>query len=280
VDELGSFLQTRRARVRPESVGLRGGTRRRVPGLRREELAQLAGISVEYYQRLEQGRATGPSDEVLDAIARALALDAIESAHLRSLARPPRRSAVAEPALEVRPELHRMLDLLDRVPALIVNDLSDVLAVNLPAARLFPQLMASDERNLARHIFLSDWARSLYGDWEEIAAATAGQLRLVAGRCPGDARLASLVAELSATSEDFRRLWAAGDVDLRTSGSKVLRHPDLGELTLHYENFDLPGDARRRLVTLTPEEGSATEAAVQILAETGESLEGGGSAGR
>lgn len=257
---LGEFLQSRRARVTPESAGLRGGSRRRVPGLRREELAQLAGISVEYYQRLEQGRASHPSDEVLDAIAGALRLDLVERDHLRALARPPRRATRAADA--ARPELRRMLDLIDRVPALVINDRFDVLAANALAERLFG---GGEELNLARMLFLDRAAREFYVEWDEVAAATAAQLRLAAGRHPHD-DLAELVAELSGQSAEFRRLWDTGDVELRTFGAKSFRHPEAGVLTLNYENFELPGDTRQRLVTFTPSEGSTTEAALQLLA--------------
>ncbi|NIH80838.1 helix-turn-helix transcriptional regulator [Amycolatopsis viridis] len=255
---LGEFLQSRRARVTPESVGLRPGGRRRVPGLRREELAQLAGISVEYYQRLEQGRAGRPSDEVLNALADTLRLDAVEREHLRALARPPQRGARSPES--VRPELRRMLDLIDLVPALVINDRFDVLAVNGPAGRLF-----GEKQNLARELFLDPAARDFYVEWDEVAAATAAQLRLVAGRHPGDADLARLVAELSERSTEFRRLWSTGDVELRAFGAKSFLHPDAGLLTFHYENFELPGDARQRLITFTPAKGSTTEAALQLL---------------
>ncbi|OXM68976.1 MULTISPECIES: helix-turn-helix domain-containing protein [Amycolatopsis] len=255
---LGEFLQSRRARVTPESVGLRPGSRRRVPGLRREELAQLAGISVEYYQRLEQGRASHPSDEVLNAIADTLRLDAVERDHLRALARPPRHGTRA--AESVRPQLRRMLDLIDLVPALVINDRFDVLAANALAHRLF-----GEARNLARTLFLDPAARDRYVEWEEVAAATAAQLRLAVGRHPHDEDLAALVAELSARSEEFRRWWHTGDVELRAFGTKSFRHPGAGVLTFHYENFELPGDTRQRLVTLTPAKDSTTEAALRLL---------------
>ncbi|GHF16599.1 DNA-binding protein [Amycolatopsis deserti] len=240
------------------SWGLRPGSRRRVPGLRREELAQLAGISVEYYQRLEQGRAGHPSDEVLNAIADTLRLDVVEREHLRALARPSRRGARA--AESVRPELRRMLDLIDSVLALVITDRFDVLAANSLASRLF-----GEAQNLARTLFLDPAARDLYVEWEEVAAATAAQLRLVAGRHPDDADLAELVADLSGQSAEFRRMWDTGDVELRAFGTKSFRHPDAGVLTLHYENFELPGDTRQRLVTFTPAKGSTTEAALRLL---------------
>ena len=248
----------------PESVGLPGGSRRRVPGLRREELAQLAGISVEYYQRLEQGRSQRPSPEVLNALARALSLDEVERAHLETLAIGPDHDSPAHAETRVRPELERLLALMDRVPAMVINDRFDVLAANALAARLFADVLA-EEGNLARYLFLDPAARDFYVTWEEVAAATAAQLRLVSGRHPRDRELAGLVADLSGDSAEFRALWAGGDVELRTSGVKDLRHPALGVLTLHYENFDAPGDPRQRLVTLTPAAHTATEAALQLL---------------
>ncbi|MDL4813425.1 helix-turn-helix domain-containing protein [Actinomadura opuntiae] len=267
-DGLGSFLKSRRARLAPESVGLPGGARRRVPGLRREELAQLAGISVEYYQRLEQGRSHRPSPEVLDALARALSLDEVERAHLEALAHPRRTGPAARPDEDgARPELQRLLALMDRVPAMIINDRFDVPAANPLAARLFAGALAGQDaagRNLARYLFLDPAARDFYVTWDEVAAATAAQLRLVSARHPGDHALAGLIDELHAGSARFRELWAAGDVQLRTFGVKNLRHPALGVLAFHYENFGVPGDPRRRMVTLTPVEG-ATEAALQLL---------------
>ncbi|GAA4635318.1 helix-turn-helix transcriptional regulator [Actinoallomurus vinaceus] len=252
--ELGRFLRTRRARVTPESAGLRGGSRRRVPGLRREELAQLAGISVEYYQRLEQGRATRPSEEVLNALAEVLGLDAVEREHLRVLARPVRRrTEQAEPAGPARPELRRLLRLMS-VPALVINDRFDVLALNPAAERIFLPAAGGSASgvNLARFLFLSPESRDFYVEWDQVAAETVGQLRVAAGRHPGDAELSALIRELHGGSDAFRRSWAGGDVGVRTHGVKSFRHPSLGTLTFGYENFDLAGDSRQRLVALAP----------------------------
>ncbi len=266
--DLGTFLRSRRARVTPESAGLRTGSRRRVPGLRREELAQLAGISVEYYQRLEQGRANRPSDEVLEALRHVLRLDDVERDHLYVLARPNRRPAAA--AESPRPELRRLLALMS-VPAMIVNDSFDVLAHNPIAGRLFAADSGAPDGgwNLARFLFLAPEGRAFYVEWDDVAAATAGQLRVVAGRYPGDPGLAGLLRDLRTGSETFRRLWSGGDVDLRTHGVKSLRHAEVGALTLAYENFDLAGDSRQRLVSFTAEPGSPSEAALQLLATRG-----------
>jgi transcriptional regulator with XRE-family HTH domain len=258
--ELGGFLRTRRARVTPESAGLRAGSRRRVPGLRREELAQLAGISVEYYQRLEQGRANHPSDEVLDAIARVLRLDEVERDHLHRLVGRPARGLQSR-SVPVRAELRRMLDLV-AVPAMVVNDRFDVLSLNPIAERLFAPVGTS---NLARFLFLTPEGRDFYVEWDDVAAATAGQLQVAVGRHPHDDGLAELVRELAAGSDTFRELWARRDVEVRTHGAKSFRHAAVGTLTFTYENFDLAGDVRQRLITFTPAAG-ATEAALQLLA--------------
>ncbi|MCO5996760.1 helix-turn-helix transcriptional regulator [Actinoallomurus rhizosphaericola] len=251
--ELGRFLRTRRARVSPESAGLRGGARRRVPGLRREELAQLAGISAEYYQRLEQGRATRPSDEVLDSLAEVLRLDAVEREHLRVLARPARRrTGHVAPVEIVRPELRRLLGLIN-VPAIVINDRFDLLAGNPGAKQIFAlDTFPAARGNLARFQFLVPEGRVFYVEWEEVAAATVGELRVAAGRYPGDAELSALIRELHSGSGDFRRLWAGGDVDVRTYGVKRFHHGVLGTLTFCFENFELAGDARQRLITFTP----------------------------
>ncbi|MCP2342830.1 helix-turn-helix domain-containing protein [Actinomadura rupiterrae] len=286
--DLGVFLQTRRARISPESVGLPVGTRRRVPGLRREELARLAGISVEYYQRLEQGRAARPSDEVLDAVARVLGLTGVERDHLRTLVRRPRpkRTAADEPERarperagpeRARPELARMLALL-AAPAMVINDRFDVLAFNPVARMLF--VGALEGGNLARFLFLEPAGRAFYVDWDEVAASTAGQLRVAAARRPGDPSMARLVGELSAGSPEFARLWAAGDVDLRTHGAKNLRHPALGVLTFTYENLQPSGEHRQRLVVLTPVPDGPTEAALQLLASWADSDRDAARAGR
>ncbi|MDP4508198.1 helix-turn-helix domain-containing protein [Nonomuraea turcica] len=270
--ELARFLRSRRGRISPESAGIIGGGRRRVAGLRREEVAQLAGISVEYYQRLEQGRAAHPSPEVLDAIAAALRLDDVELEHLRTLAlavrEHRRRAARTGPPAEVaRPELVRMLDLV-HTPAMIINDRFDVLVANGVAARLFTleAILSAQRPNLARRLFLAPGSRDFYVEWDEVAAVTAGQLRVASGLYPTDAELAELIRELRHGSETFRTLWSARDVSVRTNGVKSFRHPALGTVTFSYEHFIPAGDSRQRLVVLVPVAGSATEAAVQLLA--------------
>ncbi|MFJ1455232.1 helix-turn-helix domain-containing protein [Nocardia sp. N2S4-5] len=246
--ELGRFLFARRSGIEPGGAGFRTGSRRRVPGLRREELAQLAGISAEYYQRLEQGRAANPSDQVLDALAEALDLSRVEREYLRHLARPPEAAEIA--GCDARPELRRMLELLDNVPAVIITDTFDLLASNARADDLFEPL--GRPANLARALFTDGAAREFYVEWDQVAAATAAQLRMVAGRYPADSELSKLIEDLSKCSTDFASLWGSGRVDVRTHGSKSFRHPRLGVVVVDYENFDLPGDPRRRLVVFAP----------------------------
>lgn len=264
--ELGRFLRSRRERLGPEQVGLPAGARRRLAGLRREEVALLAGISVEYYVRLEQGRSGQPSEEVLEALARALALDADERRHLHDLAR--RRPAPGRPRPDqgARPELVALLGQFGPVPALLIDHRLDVLAWNRLAAALFVAADAVPRgRNLARFGFLDPGSRERFVDWADVARATVGQLRLAAARYPGDPRLAALIGELSIGSEAFRTLWAGRDVRERTHGVKRFRHPVAGELSLRFENFDLPG-VGQRLVTFSAEPGSRDHEALALLA--------------
>ncbi|WP_410587680.1 helix-turn-helix transcriptional regulator [Amycolatopsis sp. lyj-23] len=259
--ELGRFLKSRREAATPAECGVLTGPRRRVPGLRREEVAQLAGISVEYYVRLEQGRARAPSPEVLDALARTLRLDDVERRHLDDLAsaRPTRPPS----ARRARPELAQLLAKLDRVPALVVDHRLDVLAGNPLSAQLFRGFATA---NLARFCLLDPASREVFPDWHDVARATVGQLRLVAARYATDPALAALVGELTLRSETFRTLWAGRFVQQRTHGRKRFRHPVAGELTLQFENFELPDSSGQRLVTFTAEPGSPSESALDLLA--------------
>jgi transcriptional regulator with XRE-family HTH domain len=264
--ELGNFLKSRRARVSPAGASLTPG-RRRVPGLRREEVAQLAGISVEYYVRLEQGRAHHPSDEVLDALAGVLELDDVERSHLRDLTRTRATPKRARPAGQARPELVQLLGTFTTVPALLIDHRLDVLAWNRLGGVLFLDFAAVDarDRNLARFCFLDPLSRERFGDWPDVARATVGQLRLAAGRHAHDEPLATLLGELTMRSEDFRTLWARRDVRERTYGVKRFRHPMVGELPLRFENFDLPGTTQR-LVMFSAAPGSAEQQALELLA--------------
>ena len=264
--DLGDFLRSRRARIQPEELGLTPYGRRRVPGLRREEVAQLAGVSVDYYIRLEQGRGPMVSDAVLDSIARVLRLDATEQAHLKDVARPKKRSTPT-PSQRVRPGLRLLLDTLSTAPAFVFGRRMDVLAWNaLGDAMIGYADMSPRERNVPRQVFLDPAARDVYTDWEAVAAEVVGYLRLDAGRHPDDEELSSLVGELSVKSEHFRRLWADHQVKEKTHGVKLVSHPVVGELTLPYETLTLPGDPDQLLVVYTPEPGSPTAERLSVLA--------------
>ncbi|ARF58810.1 helix-turn-helix transcriptional regulator [Streptomyces gilvosporeus] len=267
--DLGDFLRSRRARIQPEEVGLPGHGRRRVPGLRREEVAQLAGVSVDYYIRLEQGRGPSVSDAVLDAIGRVLRLDDTEQDYLRTVARPTRRrrSAPGAASQKIRPGLRLLLDTIDRAPAFILGRRMDVLAWNdLGDAVVGFSRMPPQERNMPRQVFLDPQARELYPDWPAVAAETVAYLRLDAGSHPQDKQLATLVGELSLGSEDFRRLWADHQVKAKAQGTKRMRHPVVGELTMPYETLTASGEPDQMLVVYTPEPGTQTEERLRLLA--------------
>ncbi|MCX4805363.1 helix-turn-helix transcriptional regulator [Streptomyces sp. NBC_01214] len=267
---LGEFLRSRRARLRPEDVGLPDhGRRRRVPGLRREELAQLAGVSVAYYTRLEQRDGHNVSVEVLDALARALRLDGSERAHLMDLARPKahRRRHSRRPQ-QVRPELRTLMDAMCGVPAYLVGHRQDVIGWNRLAAAVFGDFGAlpAAERNLVRLVFLDPATAELYGEWECRACEVVSNLRMYAGQHPDDEQLSALVGELSVKNEEFRRLWAAHTVAEKTHGEKVLRHPLVGELRLSFETLKLPDDPAQSLVTFHAAPGSPSADALRLLA--------------
>ncbi|MCX4971820.1 MULTISPECIES: helix-turn-helix domain-containing protein [unclassified Streptomyces] len=271
--ELSEFLRTRRARLKPEDVGMPDfGRHRRVPGLRREELAQLAGVSVAYYTRLEQGNGRNVSAEVLDAIARALRLTDAEHAHLTHLAKPKqhKKKQGARPQ-QVRGALRQLLDTLDGVPAYITGRRSDVLVWNRMAAAVFGDWaeLPVQERNWARMVFLKPEYHDLFVEWEQKAIDIVCLLRMDAGCHPDDPRLSALVGELSVKSEDFRRLWATHDVKEKTHGVKRLRHPLVGDLSLQYESFQLAGDAEQVLVTYHAEPGSPSAEALHLLSSWG-----------
>ncbi|MGW0792890.1 helix-turn-helix transcriptional regulator [Streptomyces sp. NPDC002911] len=266
MDDLAGFLRTRRSRVDPAAAGIPTDSRRRVEGLRREEVAHLSGVSVDYYVRLEQGRATQPSEQVLDALARVLDLDETERGHLYRLVRQRRHHAKA-PSGRVRPELLRVLDLVGDAPALIMNHRMDVLAGNRLAGLLYGRPMPG--LNTARHIFLEEAERGLYADWENCTLDGVGHLRLAAGKYPEDPRLASLIGELAMGSERFRRLWARADVRARTHGRKAYRHPLVGLLELHHENFALPNESGLELLVLFAAPASPAEDGLRLLANLG-----------
>jgi transcriptional regulator with XRE-family HTH domain len=269
--EIREFLRTRRARITPEQAGLAPDrSARRVPGLRREEVAQLAGVSVDYYVRLERGRAQGVSEAVLDAVARALQLDEVERAHLFDLAQPtaarsrPQRPLAVQ---RVRPVLYRVLDSLS-VPAFVEGRRLDVLAANRLHHALFTDFEARPrrERNFARYVFLDEAAHTLYTDWEQVAGNVVSALRLYAGRHPDDPQLTELIGDLSVHSEVFRRMWADRNVVAHTTGTKRFHHPLVGDLTLDYAVLAVEGDAEQTLVIYTPEPASPSAEALNILA--------------
>ncbi|MEV6978637.1 helix-turn-helix transcriptional regulator [Kitasatospora sp. NPDC093806] len=263
MDDLAGFLRTRRSRVDPAAAGIATDSRRRVEGLRREEVAHLSGVSVDYYVRLEQGRATQPSEQVLDALARVLGLDETERGHLYRLARQRRRPAKA-PGGRVRPELLRVLDLVTHAPAMIMDHRLDALAGNRLAELLFGRRMPG--LNIARHIFLEEDEGGLYEGRDACTLDVVGHLRLAAGKYPDDPRLASLIGELAMGSERFRRLWARADVRARTHGRKAYRHPLVGLLELHQENFALPDASGMELLVLSAAPGSPAEDGLRLLA--------------
>ncbi|GHC48989.1 helix-turn-helix domain-containing protein [Streptomyces cinnamoneus] len=276
--ELSTFLRGRRAALRPEDVGLVSyGRTRRVPGLRREELAQLAGVSVAYYTRLEQGQAAGASDEVLDAIARALRLRADEHAHLRNLVRP--RRAPDRPAARpsvASPGARRLVAAMSAVPAVLLDHRYDVLAWNpLGHALLAGHLPANaperpEERpNTQRLFFLGPRSRELYPRWEEEAQRAVASLRLAVGEHPDDGPLADLIGELSVRSAEFVALWSGHRVRACTSGVKAFRHPVAGALELSFEMLRLPETGGQGLLAFTAEPGSPSEAALGLLAAPG-----------
>ncbi|MGX1880903.1 helix-turn-helix transcriptional regulator [Streptomyces sp. NPDC055287] len=270
--ELSEFLRSRRARLKPEDVGLPDfGRHRRVPGLRREELAQLAGVSVAYYTRLEQGNGRNVSMGVLDAIARALRLSDAERDHLTHLAKPsPKRKRPVRPQ-RLRPGMQHLMDAMDGVPAYVMGRRTDVLGCNRMARSLFGDITALpvEERNIARLLFLDDDYRNVYVDWEFKACEVVSYLRLDAGCHPDDPLLSALVGELSVKNEVFRSLWAAHHVKDKGHGSKRLHHPLVGELTLAYETLTLADDPEQHLITFHAEPGSPSQASLHLLASWG-----------
>ena len=272
-DDIREFLATRRARLSPERAGLPAyGRTRRVPGLRREEVALLAGISVEYYTRLERGSARGMSDDVLESVSRALQLDEAEHAHLldllrtANLDRPPRR--VAAPG-QVRPSIRRIVDAMAALPAFISNGRLDILHANPLLEALYSEHFRDPVRpvNSARFMFLDPRARTFFPDWETNMQDAVAALRGEAGRNPFDRGLSDLVGLLSTRSEAFRVQWARHDVRFHRSGTKRMHHPLVGDLTLAYERLELPADPGLALVTYSAEPGSASDKALGELSK-------------
>jgi transcriptional regulator with XRE-family HTH domain len=270
-NEIREFLTSRRARITPEEAGLGAyGRRRRVSGLRREEVALLAGISVEYYIQLERGTVRGVSEDVLEAIARALRLDDVERTHLFDLVhaakqRPSRRRRTPE---RVRPRVQRVLDTITGSAAFVRNGRLDILTANRLGYALYSEVFANPDRpaNLARFIFLDRRSHHFYGDWDGIADAAVGNLRAQAGRDPYDRDLTDLVGELSMRSEEFRVRWAAHDGRQYRSGTQPFRHPLVGDLTLSYEALELTADIGQTLIVYTAQPGTPSQQALNRLA--------------
>ncbi|MEU2180593.1 helix-turn-helix transcriptional regulator [Streptomyces thermolilacinus] len=270
METLGTFLKSRRARVRPAEIGLRTyGTTRRVPGLRREELAQLAGVSAGYYTRLEQGQAETASEQVLDALARVLRLDGIERVHLHNLARRPSGPGLCEPRRETpHPRVLALLESLDEAtPAIVLGRRGDVLAWNRTGHALIAEHIdfhaprePTRRPSVPRMFFLDPLTRDLYRNWEELAHVHVAYLRLTAGRYPTDARLAELIGELSMRSDDFAKMWAAGEVADCTVGSMRLRHPTVGAANVTYQVWLQPDSPDHRLEIYTPDDSGSADA--------------------
>jgi transcriptional regulator with XRE-family HTH domain len=268
--ELADFLKRARSQGDPLRAGLPADGRvRRVAGLRREEVALLAGVSTDYYTRLEQGRRITPSPGVLDAIARALDLDEISRTHLQNLigTTPIRASRTTPTVQQVRPGLHQLLDSLESQPAMILGRRMDILASNRLARALFSDFDAlrPKYRNYARWLFLDGAAHELFVDWDAQARAAVESLRFAAAGHPNDRLTIELVDELAESSGDFRRWWAEHRVYQRTFGTKHLRHPIVGELSVDYETLSLPGDRDQTLFVYTTEPATTSRQALDLL---------------
>jgi transcriptional regulator with XRE-family HTH domain len=269
--EIREFLTSRRARITPDQVGLAAYGSRRVPGLRREEVAVLAGVSAPYYTRLERGDMNGVSESVLAALARALQLDDAERAHLFDLARAahptPARPRRRQAKQRVRPEIQWTLDAITGAAAFVSNDRLDILAANELGRALYSELYAAPARpvNTARFVFLDPRAEATYGDWDRIATETVAILRSAAGRDPYDRDLSDLVGELATQSEAFRTRWAAHNVRFHNTGVKHFHHPAVGELHLSFNRLDLAADPGLTLFTYAAEPGSRTHEALNLL---------------
>ncbi|MGO4189351.1 helix-turn-helix transcriptional regulator [Pseudarthrobacter sp. TAF60_1] len=280
-EDIREFLVSRRAKISPEQAGIPTyGELRRVPGLRRKEVAQLAGVSTDYYTRLERGSIRGVSDSVLEAVASALQLDEAERAHLMDLARtantPSRRTPRRPSQLRVRPGVQRLLDGMTGVAAMVQNGRSDVLAANLLGRALYDEVFNSAVSlgpanpgrlpNQARYLFLDPRAADLYPDLPAVAATTVAMLRLESGRNPHNRALNELIGELTTGSGLFAALWAGHDVRIHTTGTKRFHHPVAGDLSLQFETLDLRCDEGQTLFAFTAEPGSASENALAFLA--------------
>lgn len=273
--EVREFLTSRRAKITPEQAGLPSGNRRRVPGLRRSEVAALADVSVEYYAKLERGNLAGVSPAVLEAVARALQLDDAERAHLLNLAqaadgsdaltRPRRRTTRAWTAHR---SLQWVLDAVTAGPAFVRNGRMDLLATNQLARAFYDNVYATagNQANLARFQFLDPTSRRFYPDWDQAADIAVAILRTEAGRNPHDKDLHDLVGELSTRSDDFRTRWGAHNVRHHGTGTKRFHHHTVGDLTLAYEGLEMAAEPGLTLTIYTAEPGSPSEEGLRLLA--------------
>ncbi|MEV0735864.1 helix-turn-helix transcriptional regulator [Streptomyces sp. NPDC050549] len=276
--EVREFLTSRRAKITPQQAGLPAYTgNRRVKGLRREEVALLAGVSAKYYARLERGNLSGVSETVIDSLARALQLDEAEHAHLDDLARTantsrPARRRAPQP---IRPSLQHLLDAMTEAPAFIRNGRLDILATNRLGRALYDPVFADPARpvNLARYEFLNPGAAGFLPQLELQAAGAVALLRTEAGRDPYNRDLTDLVGELSTRSEKFRTLWAAHDVRLHQTGVKYFRHPAVGELALPFEAMPIPTEPGLTLTALNAEPGTPTHDSLRLLASWAATLD-------
>ncbi|MET1089318.1 MAG: helix-turn-helix transcriptional regulator [Arthrobacter sp.] len=270
-DDIREFLTSRRARLTPEQVGLQSYGRRRVPGLRREEVAQLAKVSVEYYSRLERGNLSGVSESILESLVQALRLNDVEERHLRDLIRAsentvrPRRQRA--PGQQVRPTVQRMLDAMTNLPAIVQNGRLDIIAANRMGRALYAAQFDTPilPPNQARFIFLDPRGRDFAPDWDRAANECVAMLRGAAGRDPHDRQLSDLIGELSTRSDEFRMRWAAHNVHQHKSGSKHIHLPAVGELTLDFEVMELMADPGLTFITFSAEPGSPSHDALQLL---------------
>jgi transcriptional regulator with XRE-family HTH domain len=270
---LGEFLRSRRSGLKPEDVGVTSHGARRVPGLRREELAQLAGVSITYYTRLEQGQSTSASEAVIDALARALNLSDDERTHLHNLARPaPRRRRRTTRPASVRPGTRQLIDAITDVPAVALGIRNEVLAWNPLGHLLLAGHLdfaapgrAADRPNLTRMLFLDPHHRDLYPRWQDEAARAVASLRVMAGRHKDDLELAGLIGELCMKSPEFASLWSRHPVANCVSGTKHFRHPEIGELTLEFEALLLPDESGHRLLMYHAVPDTPSDAALRLL---------------
>lgn len=278
--QVAEFLRSRRDRITPDQAGIIGGWNRRVPGLRREEVALLAGVSVEYYARMERGNLAGVSLEVLDSLARALQLDEAETDHLADLAQaagptPPRRRRSRPAQLTVKPTLQRFLDAVTGAPMWVRDRRLDFVAANRLGRALYAPMLddPANRENAARFTFLSPASRVFFPDWERNADDVVATLRTYAGQTPHDTKLTDLIGELVTRSDAFRHRWTRHDVGHHRAGLKRIHHPIVGDLELSYEAMELPTNPDWFMFAFTAEPGSPTEERLQLLSSVAVSSE-------